>query len=104
MERLYNLRSLIGVVFIGVSLAFLGGSFYVLRIQIHELTKELERVGQVKGIAAVKQNAHGNIEKEDEYLSQISEFIHSTNEGKNEYKQDVADRLERIGYKSHKNE
>ena len=43
------------------------------------------------------------LEKDDEYLSQISEFIHSTNDGENEYKQDVADRLERIGYKSHNN-
>jgi hypothetical protein len=42
--------------------------------------------------------------KVDEYLTEISGFIHSTNDGNNEYKQDVADRLERIGYKNHKNE
>ena len=39
--------------------------------------------------------------KDAEYLLKISDFIHSTNDGKNQYKQDVADRLERIGYMSH---
>ena len=43
------------------------------------------------------------LEKDDGYLTQIANFIHSTNDGKNKYKQEVADRLERLGYKSHNN-
>ena len=51
-----------------------------------------------------KLTQHGYfLEKNDEYLSQISEFIRSTNDDENVYKQDVADRLERIGYKSDNN-
>ena len=38
------------------------------------------------------------IEQNGEYLSRISEFVHSTNDGENEYKQEVADRLKRLGY------
>jgi hypothetical protein len=51
-----------------------------------------------------KLTAHGEyLTKDDEYLSKVAVFIHSTNDGTNKYKQDVADRLERIGYKSHNN-
>ncbi len=38
------------------------------------------------------------IEKDGEYLSRISAFIHSTNDGENKYKQQVAERLKRLGY------
>ena len=38
------------------------------------------------------------IEQEDGHLKAIARFIHSTNDGSNKYKQDVADRLTRIGY------
>lgn len=40
------------------------------------------------------------LEKDGEYLSEIAAFIHATNDGTNKYKQDVAERLERIGYMS----
>lgn len=59
-----------------------------------------------KGIPTIAELTHHEyfIEGNGEYLSRISEFIHSTNDGEYKYKQDVADRLERLGYKSHKNE
>lgn len=38
------------------------------------------------------------IDEEDAYLTAVARFIHSTNDGSNRYKQDVPDRLVRIGY------
>ncbi len=38
------------------------------------------------------------IKHSNEYLSRVAEFIHSTNDGMNKYKQRVAERLVRLGY------
>jgi hypothetical protein len=38
------------------------------------------------------------IDEGDVYLKAVSRSVHSTHDGSNRYKQDVADRLVRIGY------
>ena len=52
------------------------------------------------GLPLIAETFHHSyfIEKNDEYLSRIAEFVNSDEYPENEYRQQVANRLERLGY------